>query len=529
MELKLNNLDELLKIVDHGPEYDVKQLREDSIKDPKWVTFGSGNIFRAYIARLGQDMLNKGVFDRGISVIESFGYDSLEKTYWPNDNLSLSVRLNNNGNFDTTLIANIAEALFLRDSWDRAYEIFESPNLKVASYIITEKGYNIFDIEGNIAPFVLSDLEKKPEEVSNLMVASVHLLHKRFKKGYPITMLSLDNLSKNGSVLKKSIITIAENLIERGVYEKDFLDYLNDESKVSFPWSMIDKITPGPADVVGEYLIEKGIDDISAIKKEKGAPIAKYVNSEEAEYLAIEDNFANGKIPFDEVGVYVVDRDTVDKIETMKVTACLNPLHTALAVYGCLLGYTKISDEMNDETLVKLISNLAYDEALPVVADPLVINPNDFVKEVIEVRFPNPYLPDTPQRIATDTSQKMSVRFGKTLKTYKNQNKDLTQLKYIPLVIAGWLRYLVGKDDNGDVFEISSDPMLETLKESLQGIDLGKFTKTDKLVELLKNEHIFGINLVENGLDNKILLYLEELLKEPGAVRKTLNKYTEEV
>ena len=36
----------------------------------------------------------------------------------------------------------------------------------------------------------------------------------------------------------------------------------------------------------------------------------------------------------------------LNNTERMKVTTCLNPLHTALAVYGCLLGYTSIAAEM---------------------------------------------------------------------------------------------------------------------------------------------------------------------------------------
>ena len=55
----------------------------------------------------------------------------------------------------------------------------------------------------------------------------------------------------------------------------------------------------------------------------------------------------------------------MNKTERMKVTTCLNPLHTALAVYGCLLGYTLIRDEMKDEDLVRLIRRLGYQEGLP--------------------------------------------------------------------------------------------------------------------------------------------------------------------
>ena len=111
-------------------------------------------------------------------------------------------------------------------------------------------------------------------------------------------------------------------------------------------------------------------------------------------------------------------RETVEKVERMKVCTCLNPLHTALAVYGCLLGYTKISDEMKDADLVKLVEIIGYKEGLPVVTDPGILSPKKFIDEVLQIRVPNPFMPDTPQRIACDTSQKLSIRFGETIKEY---------------------------------------------------------------------------------------------------------------
>lgn len=89
----------------------------------------------------------------------------------------------------------------------------------------------------------------------------------------------------------------------------------------------------------------------------------------------------------------------------MKVCTCLNPLHTFLAVSGCLLGYTLIADEMKDEDLLRLVKRLGYDEGLPVVVDPGIIKPKDFIDEVVNIRIPNPFMPDTPQRIACDTSR----------------------------------------------------------------------------------------------------------------------------
>ena len=52
----------------------------------------------------------------------------------------------------------------------------------------------------------------------------------------------------------------------------------------------------------------------------------------------------------------------------MKVSTCMNPMDTALGVFGCMLGYTRISDEMKDTELVNLITRLSEQEAMPMVA-----------------------------------------------------------------------------------------------------------------------------------------------------------------
>ena len=117
---------------------------------------------------------------------------------------------------------------------------------------------------------------------------------------------------------------------------------------------------------------------------------------------------------------------------------------------------------MKDKHLKGFIQKAGYKECLPVVVDPGIIKPEDFINEVIEERFPNPFVPDTPQRIACDTSQKIPVRFGETLKAYiATGKKDISTLTYIPLFFAGWLRYLMGVDDNGKSFTPSPDPVLK--------------------------------------------------------------------
>ena len=141
-------------------------------------------------------------------------------------------------------------------------------------------------------------------------------------------------------------------------------------------------------------------------------------------------------------------------------------------------------------------------------------------------RLPNVFMPDDPRRIATDTSQKVGIRFGETIKSYVSEGRDLNDLVSIPLAIAGWMRYLLGVGDDGNAIEISSDPMKDALQEKLAGIEVGKpDTYKGQLREILANEVIFGVNLCEIGLADRIEQMFVEELAGVGAVRATLKKY----
>ena len=101
---------------------------------------------------------------------------------------------------------------------------------------------------------------------------------------------------------------------------------------------------------------------------------------------------------------------------------------------------------MKDADLVKLVEIIGYKEGLPVVTDPGILSPKKFIDEVLQIRVPNPFMPDTPQRIACDTSQKLSIRFGETIKEYMARPElDEVPPKFIPMVQAGWCRYLLGR------------------------------------------------------------------------------------
>lgn len=532
MELKLESLKEKKVWEEAGfslPQFDLDKVSENTSKAPNWIHFGAGNIFRAFLANVQQNILNEGKSDRGIIAV---GGNSIKSVYHEHDNLTVLVTLKVDGSIEKRVIGSVTEAIVLDASnesyWNRLKEIFRNPSLQMVSFTITEKGYKLTDSQGEYLADVREDFKNGLESPRSYLGKVVSLLYERYLAGkHPIALVSMDNMSQNGSKLYESVSTYVSEWTERGLVEQGFKAYVDDRNSVSFPWSMIDKITPRPDPAVKEMLREAGFKDVEDKITENKGYAAPFVNAEELEYLVIEDDFPNGRPNLEEGGVIFTDRETVDKVEKMKVGTCLNPLHTALAIFGCLLGFDLISKEMADPDLRRLVEKIGYEEAFPVVVNPGILDPKEFIDEVLNIRFPNPFMPDTPQRIATDTSQKLGIRFGETIKAYiSREDLDVKDLKFIPLVLAAWCRYLMGIDDKGEKMELSPDPLLEELLPHLEGISLGdRGPFHEQLKPVLSNANIFGIDLYEAGLGEKIEGYFEELVAEEGAVRKTLQKY----
>lgn len=513
------------------PKFDRKAVLASTRISPVWVHFGAGNIFRAFPAVLQQRLLDHSLAQSGIVVVEGYDTEIIDRMYHPYDDMCLLVTLKSDGSIEKNVIGSIAESLKI-DTFDssdvsRVKEIFRSASLQIVSFTITEKGYSLVNGKGEMLPDVLKDLVAGPSIPKSYIGKIAALLVERYTHGkYPIALVSLDNCSHNGTMLHNAIQPFAQKWTELGLVEKGFAAYIDDPESVSFTWSMIDKITPRPDESVQQMLHDVGFEDTQRIITKKNTYIAPFVNAEEAQYLIIEDNFPNGRPALEKVGVIFTDRQTVDKVEKMKVCTCLNPLHTALAIFGCLLGYSKISDEMRDDDLRRMVEIIGYIEGLPVVVDPGILSPKAFIDEVIQTRIPNPFMPDTPQRIATDTSQKLAIRFGETIKSYvARDDLDVSTLRLIPFVLAGWCRYLLGIDDDGNPFTVSSDPVLETLHQHIKGLVLGQSGPFDKILyPILSNTTFFGIDLIEIGLGKIILDDFSEMMYGPGAIRKALHK-----
>jgi fructuronate reductase len=517
------------------PDYDREAMIQRTLRAPQWLHFGTGNIFRAFIAPLQQRLLNRGRAETGIIAAAAHDYEVVEKVYRPYGGLAISVGLRPDGEMVPEVVASIAESIRADEGRERLRAIAAAPSLQIMSFCITEKGYSLTDMEGSLTESVRRELERGPEGAAHTMTLAAALLLERFLAGAaPIAMLSLDNCSRNGDRLRDSVLRAARAWAEdgfgrTGLFWKDFLAYLEDGSRVAFPWSMIDKITPRPSEAVRDWLTRKGVAGMDLLLTAKGSYVAPFVNAEIPQYLVVEDRFPGGRPPLEETGagVYFTDRRTVERAERMKVSTCLNPLHTALAIFGCLLGFRTIASEMENPLLRALAERIGCAEGMPVVTDPGIFSPKEFIREVLEDRFPNPFIPDTPQRIATDTSQKIPIRYGETIKAYMERpDLNAESLVGIPLVIAAWFRYLLGVDDELRPMDLSGDPLLGELQKGLEGVRAGApESYGGQLRPFLANPALFAADLFAAGLGEKVEAMFVETLAGKGAVLRTLEAH----
>ena len=131
MKLTLNGIKEHEAWENAGiqlPGYDVEKISAKAKEAPVWVHFGIGNIFRVFIGGIADGLLEEGVLDRGITCVETFDYDVIDKIYKPYDNLSLSVILHGDGTREYKVMGALAEAVKAQspdpEQWNRLKEIF---------------------------------------------------------------------------------------------------------------------------------------------------------------------------------------------------------------------------------------------------------------------------------------------------------------------------------------------------------------------------------------------------------------------
>ena len=298
------------------PQFDIPAVTQRTLEAPEWVHFGAGNIFRAFQANVAQCLLNQGIMSTGLIAAEGYDYEIIEKMYRPHDNLGILVTLKADGTMEKTVVGSIVESLILDSTNAREYgrlkEIFRASSLKMASFTITEKGYSLVNGKGELLPDIASDFKEGPAAPKSYLGKVVSLVYERFcSNALPIALVSMDNCSHNGDKLYAAVSAFAEKWAENGLVSRDFVSYINDKDSVSFPWTMIDKITPRPDPAVKAMLEKDSIADLDPVITTKNTYVAPFVNAEECQYLIIEDAFPNGKLPLDQCGIIYTTRETV--------------------------------------------------------------------------------------------------------------------------------------------------------------------------------------------------------------------------
>lgn len=511
------------------PTYDIAAVCEKTAKQPKWLHFGAGNIFRAFPAVLAQRLLTAGLADTGIIVCEGYDEELIDRVYREHDNLSIAVTLHSDGHIRREVVGSVTESLKLGADFARVRDVFCAPTLQMVTFTITEKAYYLRDLQMQFRPEIKADMKRAPHQAETMMGRIAALCVERARScEAPLALVSLDNCDNNGDRLRRCILEFITEWRAHNLITDEEATYVR--TSITFPLTMIDKITPAPAERIARILhTEDDLDQCMPFVTEKGSKAAIFVNTEGPQYLVIENAFPNGHPALDQLGIIFTRRSIVEKVAAMKACTCLNPLDTAMGMYGCLLGYNTIWEQMKDPNIPDLLVGISR-ESRRVDEDPGVIVPDEFLHEIMTVRYPNPNMPDTPQRIATDTSQKLGIRYGVTLKRYYNSSVPMhrvSRLRFIPLAIAGWLRYLMGVDDNGNAMELSPDPLMDSLQKRLEGITFGCTDFGEYALEsILSDQFIFGCNLYEIGAAEAVTEIFRELNAGPGAVRKTLEKYT---
>lgn len=163
---------------------------------------------------------------------------------------------------------------------------------------------------------------------------------------------------------------------------------------------------------------------------------------------------------------------------------------------------TPVREAILDMAKVGIIETLPQRGSYVALIDPKMVDESRFLRQVLD---------SAVIEVACDTSQKIPIRFGETIKAYRALH-SASELVLIPLVLAAWLRYLKGIDDNGNKFELSPDPLL--------GVVCNMDAK-----EVLHMREIFAVDLFEDDLGDRILSIYNELCGGNGAVREVLHKY----
>jgi fructuronate reductase len=345
---------------------------------------------------------------------------------------------------------------------------------RIVSTTVTEKGYCL-DPAGRLqleAPAIAADLARPdvPRTVPGLIVYA--LRNRRAAGVPPFTVLSCDNLSNNGKLARAAALAFAREV------DAGLAAWI--EGEVSFPCTMVDRITPATTDA-----------DRARVAGLIGLEDACPVVTEEFAQWVIEDRFTMGRPDWTLGGA--VFSDEIERWENMKLR-CLNGSHSTLAYLGQLTGCETVAEAMQLPLITGLLDAL-WGELRAVLRAPRGVDTAAYVVQLKE-RFRNPALKYRTAQIASDGSQKLPPRL---LAPLRERIAAGMASPAIATAIAAWMHFAARAARAGGALD---DPMsAEILERAGHGAVAG-----DVVGALLSIEKIFGRDLPANTVFRAELL-----------------------
>ncbi|MET3934643.1 mannitol dehydrogenase family protein [Arthrobacter sp. OAP107] len=432
------------------------------------VHFGVGGFHRAHQAMYLDRLMNAGqAHDWAICGVGVLPGDGRMKQVMDNqDCLYTLVVKNPDGTREARVIGSIVDYLFAPDDPEAVIEKMASEAIRIVSLTVTEGGYNVHHVTGDFNgdnPDVTHDLQPgaAPRTIFGLITEA--LSRRRGRGLAPFTVMSCDNIQGNGDVARKMFAAFARlKEPELGAWVAE---------KVTFPNSMVDRITPVTTDV-----------DRTAVAEEIGVEDAWPVVCEPFEQWVLEDHFSLGRPPFEDAGVQLVE--DVEPYELMKLRL-LNASHQGMCYFGYLAGYRYAHEAAQDPLLARFLLDYMDNEATPTLQPVPGIDLESYKRTLIE-RFSNEHVKDTLARLCAESSD----RIPKWLLPVIRANLDLEgEIHRSAAIVASWARYDEGTDEQGNPIDV-----VDRLKEPLMA---AAARQRQEPLAFISNRQIFG-DLIDN-------------------------------
>ena len=400
---------------------------------PGVVHFGVGGFHRAHQAMYLDRLMNEGeALDWGICGVGVMAADQkMKEVLDAQDGLYTLVLKHGDGTYEPRVIGSIVAYLFAPDDPEAVIEQLAAPSTRIVSLTVTEGGYNISDITGEFDtanPDVVRDLDPGALPRTTFGLVTEALRRRRERGLVPFTVMSCDNLQGNGHLARRAFATFAR------LRDPELGDWV--EREVSFPNSMVDRITPVTTDADRAEVAERfGIQDQWPVVCE---PFTQWV---------LEDAFTAGRPPYQDAGVQVVD--DVEPYELMKLRL-LNASHQGLCYFGYLCGYRLVHEAAQDPLFQAFLLGYMDEEATPTLPAVPGVDLAAYKHTLIE-RFSNPEVRDTIARLCAESSDRIPKWL---LPVVRAQLASGGEIRRSAAIVASWARYAEGTDEQGQPIDV---------------------------------------------------------------------------